>query len=268
MTSSYLPSRMEGTLDVTPTRGLPWMVERTQRLRRSGGRVRSLASEAIWALVAPRIEPLRYTGYAQRAVALRGTARRLCRTHGVVTHLRGSFPEEPTVIVANHLSYLDPIVLAGLHPVSPVAKAEVSDWPFIGQTMGDFGVSFVERGNPYSGARVIRRGLRALRAGVSVLNFPEGTTSTGGSLLPFHRGIFGLARLAGVPVTPVAVRFDEPDLCWVGGENFVPHYLRTAARPHAVVRVQVGAPLDSADAHSAESLSERTRHAILDMMAS
>lgn len=267
MTSSYLPSRLEGALDPVPTEGLPWLVDRTRRLRRTGGRMRTLTSEAIWALIEPRIEPLRYTGHMQRAVALRGTARRLCRTHGVVTHLRGSFPEQPSIIVANHLSYLDPLVLVGLHPVSPVAKAEVSQWPFIGRTMGEFGVNFVERGNPYSGASVLRRSLRALRAGVSVLNFPEGTTSTGESVLPFHRGIFGLARIAKVPVLPVAVRFDEPDLCWVGGERFVPHYLRTAARPHAMVRVRVGTPLDSADAHSAERLSERARHALLDLMA-
>lgn len=259
---------MDGAFAATPTRGLPWLAEQSQRVRRSGGRMRTLASEALWALIEPRIEPLRYAGYAQRAAALRTTARRLCRTHGVVTHLRGSFPEQPCVIVANHLSYLDPLVLVGLHPACPVAKAEVSGWPFIGQTMRDFGVSFVERGNPYSGAKVLRRGLRALRAGVSVLNFPEGTTSTGESLLPFHRGIFGLARLAGVPVVPVAVHFDEPDLCWVGGEGFVPHYLRTSARPHAMVRVQVGRPLDATDADSAESLSDRARHAILDMMGS
>lgn len=249
------------------TRGVSWVAEQSQRVRRSGGRMRTLASEALWALIGPRIEPLRYAGHAQRAAALRTTARRLCHTHGVVTHLRGSFGETPSVIVANHLSYLDPLVLVGLHPVSPVAKAEVSGWPFIGQTMNDFGVNFVERGNAYSGARVIRRCLRALRAGVSVLNFPEGTTSTGESLLPFHRGIFGLARLAGVPVTPVAVHFDEPDLCWVGEQGFLPHYLRTSARARAVVRVRVGRPLESTNTESADVLSERARHAILDLMA-
>jgi 1-acyl-sn-glycerol-3-phosphate acyltransferase len=253
---------------LSPSTVLPWVAGRSARVRRSSNRMRILASEAVWALIEPRIEPLRYAGFMQRAVALRTTARRLCRSHGVVTHIRGSFPDQPTVIVANHLSYLDPLVLVGLHPVSPVAKAEVSGWPFIGQTLNDFGVNFVERGNPYSGANVIRRGLRALRAGVSVLNFPEGTTSTGESLLPFHRGIFGLARLAGVPVTPVSFAFDEPDLCWVGGEGFLPHYLRTTARPNAVVRVNVGEPIDAQAADTVEGLSDLARHAILDLMAS
>ena len=57
--------------------------------------------------------------------------------------------------------------------------------------------------------------------------FPEGTTSAGDCVLPFKRGIFGVARRLGVPVVPVALRYDSPSDCWIGSENFLSHYVRT-----------------------------------------
>jgi 1-acyl-sn-glycerol-3-phosphate acyltransferase len=132
--------------------------------------------------------------------------------------------------VANHVSWIDPLVLVGLLPVAAVAKAEVARWPVLGSVCGAGGVLFLRRGDAFSGARVLRGMLRAFAAGVSVLNFPEGTTTEGGDVLEFHAGSFGAARLAGVPVIPIAVRYRTPGMAWTGGDSFLPHYLRVAAR--------------------------------------
>jgi 1-acyl-sn-glycerol-3-phosphate acyltransferase len=78
-----------------------------------------------------------------------------------------------------------------------------------------------------------------------VLNFPEGTTTDGRALLPFRRGVFGAARLAKVPIVPVAIDYESPSLAWVGDEDFLPHYLRTAARPRTAVRVAFGSPMQA-----------------------
>nr|MBS0019499.1 1-acyl-sn-glycerol-3-phosphate acyltransferase [Gammaproteobacteria bacterium] len=83
-----------------------------------------------------------------------------------------------------------------------------------------------------SGAEVLRRSLRVLQQGVSVLNFPEGTTTLGNAVLPFRRGIFGLAPITGVPVIPIALRFEPPGMAWVGNAYFVSHCLPAFGRSH------------------------------------
>jgi 1-acyl-sn-glycerol-3-phosphate acyltransferase len=105
------------------------------------------------------------------------------------------------------------------------------------------GVIFVDRRDPMSGARALRRGLAALDAGISVLAFPEGSTTAGEALLPFHLGAFGLAALAGLPVLPVAIRYSSPDLNWTGSSTFLPHYLRTASRRSVSVVLRFGEPI-------------------------
>jgi 1-acyl-sn-glycerol-3-phosphate acyltransferase len=87
--------------------------------------------------------------------------------------------------------------------------------------------------------RALRSGLRALQKGVSVLGFPEGTTSRD-QVLPFQRGLFGLARIARVPMVPIALRYDDPAAAWVGDEWFLPHYVRTAMRPETRATLRIG----------------------------
>src|SRR6266851_6271389 len=116
-----------------------------------------------------------------------------------------------SLLVANHVSWLDPLVIMAHAPCLPVAKSEVARWPVVGSIAVASGVQFVERGSALSGARLVRAAARALSAGASVLNFPEGTTSQGGSILPFRPGAFRAARAASVPVVPIVIsyRFDE-----------------------------------------------------------
>ncbi len=167
----------------------------------------------------------------------------LARHHGLEIEVAGEPPRWPCVLVANHLSYMDPIALLSLLPARPVCKGEVGRWPFIGQVARVRGVLLVDRACPWSGARVLRRAIAELRAGGRVLVFPEGTTTRGDQVLPFRRGIFGAARLAEVPIVPVTISYADPDAPWVGDETFLPHYLRTAARERLAVRVVFGAAM-------------------------
>jgi len=201
----------------------------------------------------------------EQAEALRELCRGLCRLHGIQVELCGQLPERPMVIVANHLGYIDPLVLCSLVRCSPIAKSEISGWPVIGPVLRRRNVSFVRRGSPHSGARVLKRCLASLRAGVSVLNFPEGTTSRGG-LLPFQMGAFWLARRSGLPILPVAMDFESLAMCWVGDDAFLPHYgkllLGKWQRQSCKVRVAVGEPLEPARFHSELDLCWATRGAI------
>ena len=156
--------------------------------------------------------------------------------------VRGArIPAEPCVVVANHLSYIDPLAIVSLVPSVPIAKTEVRGWPLIGELMNQLGVLFVQREDPYSGAQVLRDSMVALRRGLSVLAFPEGTTTTG-EVLPFRRGMFGVAQHTGAPIVPIALRYESEELCWVGNDPFLPHYLRTTARSRTRLEVTICPP--------------------------
>ena len=179
-----------------------------------------------------------------RAEALRHACQQALGVHGVVVDARGLFPDEPCIVVANHLSWLDPLVVASLLPVSPIAKHEVRRWPFVGPLCASLGCMFVERGSSSSGAQVLRAARRALDEGVSVLGFPEGTTRAfGAGLGPFHRGLFGLAARLRIPLVPVGLRYADADAHWVGDDGFVGHWARLSARPLTRVDVRVGQAL-------------------------
>jgi 1-acyl-sn-glycerol-3-phosphate acyltransferase len=161
-------------------------------------------------------------------------------------------------LVANHLGYIDPIAICSAVPAIPIAKSEVRDWPLVGSVAARYGTMFVERGNPESGANALRKAVRRLAGGASVLNFPEGTT-TRGAPGPFKSGVFGLARLVGVPVVPVCIRFEDPELCWVDEQTFVPHYLWSLRNKPHTVHVEFGRPLLAKEHRSNESHAEAAR---------
>lgn len=201
----------------------------------------------------------------ERAREMSWIAENVCALHAVRLTVRGRVPTQPSLMVANHMSYFDPLIIASLAPCTAIAKEDVSAWPWIGRLARNLGVIFVERESPMSGARVLREALGRLADGVSVLVFPEGTTTSGETVLPFKRGSFGAAMLAGVPVVPVAIHYESAQMAWVGDDPFVPHYLRTITKPYTRVTVDFLDPLPRAV--SAEAMAEQARRAILDVRA-
>lgn len=208
-----------------------------------------------------------HTAPDERARELAWIAENLCALHGVRMTVRGRVPTSPALLVANHMSYFDPMIISSLAPCTVVAKCEVSAWPCIGDVCRRLGVMYVERENAHSGARVLREVLRSFERGVSVLVFPEGTTTTGRTVLPFKRGSFGAAALSGVPIVPVALRYECKELAWVGKATFLPHYVRTMSKPYTRVSVDFLPPLPHGDVHRAAELAQRARTAISSAIA-
>ncbi|HEX9103732.1 MAG TPA: lysophospholipid acyltransferase family protein [Polyangia bacterium] len=232
------------------------------RLARTGGHV--FESIGRYRVDAARRE--RSSVVQLRGERLQRVAAELCRVHGFDVRVEGVLPSRPAILVANHVSYVDAPVLASLAPCTVIAKGEVRRWPVIGAGAAALGVLFVARGDAWSGALALRSSLRALAAGVSVLGFPEGTTSRGDDVLPFRRGLFGLARLAGVPIVPIAIHYGSPELRWFGDAWFLPHYLRTAMRPTSLVHVRVGRSIAATEANSPEDLAHRVRSSVRSML--
>ncbi len=194
------------------------------------------------------------------------TAQAILARHGVIVIANAPAPPGPALVVTNHASYLDPLVVASLLPCVAVAKRETEGWPLVGVGLKALGVLFVKRGDPHASAVTLRRALRALRSGASVLNFPEGTTTDGRSVGPFQCGIFGLARIANVPIVPAAIAYDDARVPWFGGRAFLPHYSRVARTRNFVARLRFGAPFMASPGDAPAELAARARGAIAAML--
>ena len=117
-------------------------------------------------------------------------------------------PDGPCVVVANHASYLDGVVMQAALPsrFAFVIKREMNDVPLAGLLLRRIGAEFVDRGRGQRGARDARRVMRTATSGASLAFFPEGTFEDTPGLLRFHAGAFVAAVRAGCPVAPAVIR--------------------------------------------------------------
>ena len=135
----------------------------------------------------------------------------LLRVAGLQLQVSGTPRSGATLLVANHVSWLD---IAAIHAVAPqarfVSKAEVLAWPLLGWLIQGAGTLFIERERKRDALRVLHQVADSLKAGETVAVFPEGTTGDGASLLPFHANLLQSAIATGTPVQCVALRYAEP----------------------------------------------------------
>jgi 1-acyl-sn-glycerol-3-phosphate acyltransferase len=126
------------------------------------------------------------------------------------------------LFVANHLSWLDIMVLAGASGTAFVSKAEVGRWPVIGWLAGLNDTVFVERKDRSAASGQAAEIRDALTTGQPVALFPEGSTDGGTETLPFRASLFSslLPPIPGVRLQPVAIDYGPagPDIAWVGDE--------------------------------------------------
>ena len=150
-------------------------------------------------------------GLARRWRWLGWLARRLLGLTGAGPTVQGAarIPSQGNyVVVANHASYLDGLVLTSMlrKPVAFVAKQELRENFFARVFLTRLGCLFVERFDRTRGVEDARRVAEGLRDGDSMMIFPEGTLHRMPGLLPFHLGAFLAAAQTGVPVVPVTLR--------------------------------------------------------------
>ena len=138
------------------------------------------------------------------------TVRAWLATIGVPFRVRGlaHLPAGPCVVVCNHASYVDGIVLTAALPerFTFLVQHRAGAWPYIGLILRRMGVRFVEREHPRRAARATLGLLRAARSGQSLAIFPEGTFRREPVLQPFFDGAFFIAARAGMPVVPAVLR--------------------------------------------------------------
>ena len=138
--------------------------------------------------------------------------------------------------IANHLSWLDPIVLLSLRPMGLLAKAEAADYPLIGRWMRRAGLRFVDRNDATSRGAAVAALCADLKANRPMLLFPEGTTTTG-KLTHLRPGGLLAAHALSIPIQPFRLSTPDPHYTWTGDESLLPH-LKTLLRRPARLRVE------------------------------
>lgn len=178
-------------------------------------------------------------------------ARGLLHRLRIRLEVEGNWDPQAPLWVANHLSWLDPIVLLALRPAGILAKAEVAGYPFLGPCCRRLGLRFVTREDPLSRAWAVQELAAALRRGHPFLLFPEGTTTRGEGLSRLQPGGLLAAHRLTVPLQPV--RLDSPDAHypWVGDMSLLPHLREVARRGHTRVKVSFRPSLHPSE-HSTE----------------
>lgn len=162
-------------------------------------------------------------------------------------------PGQTYVFAANHRSNFDIFVLIAVLPGKFlfVAKKALFQIPFFGQVLTRMGYISVDRGNQAEAIRSLNRATALIKAGSSIIVFPEGTRATVGELLPFKKGVFIMALKAGQPIVPVAV----------SGTRFIQPRASLRVRP-GPVRVVISPPVHPQDYRRKEDLMAAVRRSI------
>ena len=181
---------------------------------------------------------------------------RFCRAAmnglGVKLTVAGDFPARGSLI-SNHLSYVDIVIYAAIAPCVFCSKAEIRDWPVFGWLGTMAGTMWIERGRGESALKAKGEMKAAAEAGVPVVFFPEGTTTNGREMLPFHSGL--LAQVMGLDeaITAAYLHYTldqdngtavkvEDDVAYWGTRPMWPHVFRFLGLRgvHATVRFSDG----------------------------
>jgi 1-acyl-sn-glycerol-3-phosphate acyltransferase len=157
----------------------------------------------------------------QRNDRVQSWSAQMLRHMGIRLRVQGTPPAQgPMLLVANHISWLDILVMHSARHCRFVAKADIHGWPLIGPLATGGGTLYIERESRRDAMRVVHRMAESLRAGEIVGVFPEGTTTDGTVVLPFHANLLQAAISADAPVLPMALAFFDRQ----GAMSLAPRY--------------------------------------------
>jgi 1-acyl-sn-glycerol-3-phosphate acyltransferase len=174
-------------------------------------------------------------------------ASRIVRLLGLRIAVRGHIPDRG-LIIANHLSYLDIIVMNAVTRCLFVSKAEIADWPIFGRCGRWAGLVYIDRKRRSDVAEVAIQMRERLEDAVPLVLFPEGTTSSGDAVLPFKPSLFASVIESGGPVTACAIDYTLPggsareEICYWGGDKMGPHLFRLLGKTDIRVTLTFGEP--------------------------
>jgi 1-acyl-sn-glycerol-3-phosphate acyltransferase len=184
------------------------------------------------------------------------TAKAIMGGVGIGYRIEGT-PPTHGLVVSNHLSYLDVLILAAAMPCFFVAKIEIGSWPFFGWAARACGTIFLDRTSKESAMSVADQMVERLKLQIPVLLFPEGTSTDGSQVIPFHPRLIDPATSTGTQISTAAIRYvvedgtPERELCWFGDETFGAHLLKVLGVAGFSAEVRFGQPRTYPDRRAA-----------------
>lgn len=183
----------------------------------------------------------------------------ILKLFGVKLHIEGNLEKgRPLLIAANHLSWLDIVVMSAVAPVSFVAKIEMAKWPLFGQLAWLQRTIFVQRQERRKSAEQASEIANRMAKRETMVLFPEATTTDGLRLIPFKTALFEAVKLALIEskveeayVQPVAICYthlhglrlglaDMPHVAWPGEVGIGEHLLPLVGKGALDVTVRIG----------------------------
>ena len=199
--------------------------------------------------------------------AVRWWSRGLLRVFGMHVQRLGQPLAGGTMFVANHISWIDIVVLHSQHMMGFIAKSEIRDWPLVGWVTTHAETIFLQRGNSDSLNGVMGEMAQRLRDGRAVAVFPEGGTRNGEALGAFHARIFTAAVAADASVQPVALCYGDgcqaqAVVAFAPGESFVGNFFRLLGEPPRPVKVHFLEPILHAEHAGRRALAHTARERV------
>lgn len=192
---------------------------------------------------------------------------RLISSMGMTVRVYGETPDTTGLWVSNHISWLDVPVIGSLARVYFLSKAEVADWPVIGKLARAAGTLFIRRGSG-DVAQVTGQITETLRQNLSVLFFPEATTTQGRKVRRIHGRLFQAAIDAGKPIQPVVICYTDPSghlhasVPFISTVTFRDHLLEIAAQSPITAHVKPLPMLDPADYPTLSALTTAVQQSL------
>ena len=235
----------------------------------------SIKVVAFFALYAAELLIKRPKTRPERADWLHRFCSTMLRGMHVTYSVEGKAPARGALI-SNHLSYIDIVLHAAVEPVVFCSKAEIEHWPVVGWMTSMAGTVYVQRGRGGSAVRASAGMQAAADAGLPVVFFPEGTTSNGRQILPFHSGLLAQALVSGEPLTAAYITYtlapgNDPgtdvhdDVCYWGDINLLKHIFRFVSLrgAHALIRYAPAPIQFSSEPIHRKSAAVECRQAVL-----
>lgn len=185
---------------------------------------------------------------------------------GIRITVSGPRPRAPALLVSNHVSWLDIVVLGGLTHTDFLSKYEIRKWPLVGWLAARSGTLFIRRGKNEAGTVGEQIAERLRQRGMLTL-FPEGTTTDGRQVRPFFSRLFAAAIETGTDVTPVALRYHidgdyDPIAPYTDDQSIFENLRGVIPRERTAVNVVFGDPI-RLEGHSRKQIAELARSQIV-----
>jgi len=211
-------------------------------------------------------------GIKRVAYCTRSWGKFLVKNFGVkVNFVCDHLLEEGVLVVSNHQSYLDVLIHASLFPIRFTPKKEIKYWPVLGFYLGISRPVWVDRKNRQKSADTLREIHRTLADGVSLLVYPEGTTTDGEhGLLPFKATAFAAVLDTDFKIQPLITCYrrssDNWNPAWFGDQTLLPHVWKFIGRPSLEVDVIALKPVTPLPGEDRKALAARVEKLMLEAM--